>query len=230
MKKYIIFISALSISLQAFSSYIINWNRGNVFASSENTTPGDPELINNDSLYALYFTSNEVDKLFPVSSFAQSSEVWSMSLTDVGNNRLVAAAVDFTGFESRGLSITTDQSGAALPQNSGFFYTMIFNFDASGLGIIESDATTWDVSIPNPTFAFISDVTEVNWSSNPATPGTSVSVNKGGQYFGGEITNGLDIPEGSSMTTTQMIPEPGTLVLVLVAALGAVLTLRRRRS
>lgn len=210
------------MTANVFGSYTVSWFRDNVFTLSEATTPGSPALINSNSLFALFFVENPADKFLPTSSANNTTESWSTLLTNTGSSRLVATAISSGNFATRSLNLTEDAMGNNLP-TSGQFFTVAFNFDASSLGINESDSSTWNVTIPANTFAFISDLTTVPWTTDPLAPSTPLSVNSGGQYLGGGGAGA-----GSAITTTMLIPEPGTVALFLMG--GVMMMIRHRRK
>lgn len=213
MQKKLISILLLSLSFQyqAHSSLSVEWRTDQVILNA-GSIPGSPVPLSDNSLYFLFYTPDTQINLDPSNFNGNVSE-------QRGNDKLVSVARSNFQLASIFLNFTTDATGTPL-NTPGYFYSLVVDFNDPSL--VTSNPSTWDISIPNGTLGFLSNLSPLVPFDDLTTP-TVVNANSGGTWTDPGFV-------GSAVANVALIPEPGTLALIVMAAGGIAMKLRRRRG
>jgi len=178
--------------------------------------PNTPEAVplENDSLYFLFYSPDTTIHFDP---FNFDGNIASSR----GNDALVVARKAGPQLSNQIVNITSDWEGNAI-SSDGYFYSLVFDYQDSSLDV--NTQSTWDISIPVGTFSFVSDISPLV-SFDDITVPTVVPANSGGTWPGGGGAGA-----GSAVVSTEIIPEPTTMGLLLMALMGGVSVYRRRKQ
>lgn len=186
----------------------------------QTSEPDSPVPINNsnDVLYFLFYTPDTSISIQP----ENGSFSWNSFVADErGSDLLVSVARDDFVLNDRELNLTQDWLGNLLT-TEGYFYSLVVNYNDVSLD--EGDSSTWDISIPEGTWAWVSEISPLVPFDDLSTP-TQVLANNPGNWDGTGSA-----PTNSAVVDFVLIPEPGTLALIVMAVGGIAMKLRRRRS
>jgi|GEM_PF-3260184 len=221
MKKTIYILSVL-FCLQTKASFNVDWNSSGAMLD-ETTTASTPvpmgESLSANLLYALYFSPDVSTSMSPAGG--GGTYVWDGQVAaQRENDVLVQVAEDNWDFSARSLEVTQDYDGnSILGNSSGYFYSVVFEYDDPS--VIESDPNTWEFTVPDGTYGYITPSVLV--ANNATLPSTTLNVNDGGTWDGSG-----GVAAGSAVADTLFaIPEPS--VLAMTAAAGMVLLSLRRK-
>ncbi len=205
--------------------YSVSWFSSAFLLSDTSVEPDNAVSIadgipGGQVLYALYYTPTAGGQfLTPTQTAGAGPVTWSgFAGNPGGDDRLVLVARDNEVLGSTGGNISEDFSGQPLGnlalQQTGYFYSIAFQFNDSSVDLM--DESTWNFSVPAGTRAYISPTTSVSFIP-PDTPFSprEVSASAGGNWTGVEG----DGTAGSAVAQTVMIPEPASVVLILLGVL-----------
>lgn len=199
-KSLFFLASLLTLSTPIFSNIAVTWGTQNGVFNSAQTA-----AIGINSVWALYWSpDNQIDSFDPFGNLS----------TMTGNDQLIIVANNSTA----GILQSTDFGGTVnfvQPQTDGYIYSRVFE---STQTVNFADPLSWDINFTDGTFFF-----ETSPITGPVANNTTPTnfADKGG--IG---------PGGTATLTSQLnvIPEPGTVALLVMGAFGLAMKFRRRRS